>query len=91
MNSTESNQAGELRHEFEDDPRGPCKKDWGTSLMVKENGRWVNQQVFQSTYMRRFKVQQNMFFVDLWQQQFSVDAFFTQESHTSNFLDEIQK
>ena len=39
MNSTESNQAGELRHEFEDDPRGPCKKDWGTSLMVKENGR----------------------------------------------------
>ena len=89
MNSTERNQAGELRHKWEDDPRGPCKRDWGTSLMVKENGRWVNK-CFNQHKWKGFKYKQNMFFVDLWQQQFSVDAFFTQESHTRK-LNEIQK
>ena len=30
---------------YEEDPRGPCKNDWGTSLMVRENGRWVNKKM----------------------------------------------
>ena len=33
------------RHTWEADPRGPCKNDWGTSLMVRENWRWVNKKM----------------------------------------------
>ena len=38
-NMTWYNTENNPHHSWEEEPKGPCYFDWGTSLMVKENAR----------------------------------------------------